>query len=234
MKLSTNITLFNWMTIFASKYNFCDIFTVLSINVQTSLYKTWNLEKGGTLLSVHPPPNQAFRITIEGKEVHTSPYKTGREDGSSNSDNVAKLEGIRKLHHQANYTNSILNTIAEQMNTISTKLTPSPGKPFVGNNSKSTFIDDVSKPFFKTDSIPRKVEENLVTRVWEGKTGLVSKISEQIKALDLSKKKCVDCYDSSSWYESDDETQNEALIALGKSFESEGDVPQINKIQGRP
>ena len=88
------------------------------INVQTSLAKVWHLVDGTSMVSVHPPMHQSIKIFAKEKTVHAFPHKSGRERMDADT---TQLHDIKKVHEQANYTNAILNTIAEQLNHLNAK-----------------------------------------------------------------------------------------------------------------
>ena len=105
-KLCVDIPFFTWLVIFADRLGLqCNIFTLPSINVQTSLYKTWHLEDGCSQVSIYPP-NKPIKIFVKDKQVIASPYKTSREGAK---DGIAKLDDLKKVHHQVNnqYSSSI-------------------------------------------------------------------------------------------------------------------------------
>jgi len=54
-----------------------------------------------------------MKIFAKEKTVHVFPYKSGPEGMDTD---IAQLGDIKKIHEQPNYTNDIINTIAEQFN----------------------------------------------------------------------------------------------------------------------
>ena len=96
-----------------------NIYTLPRINVQTSLEKVWHVANGTSMVSVHPLTHQPIKIFAKEKTVHAFPYKSGWEGMDVDT---AQLGYIKKVHEQANYTNAILNTIAEQLNQLNDKL----------------------------------------------------------------------------------------------------------------
>jgi len=133
------------------------------------------------MVSVHPPTHQPIKIFAKEKTVHAFPHKSGWEGMDTDT---TQLGDIKKFHEQANYTNAFLNTIAEQLNQLNAKTdskkeaakkdVASPSiKPF------SSFIESISKPFVKLDSIPTAVMESL-PKPKSPNYDLLQKISEQI------------------------------------------------------
>jgi len=120
-----------------------NIFTLPSINVQTSLYKTWHLEDGCHLVSIHPP-NQPIKIFVKDKQVIACPYKTGWEGAK---DEISKLDDLKKVHHQVNCTNTLLQSIVEQLIDVSTKIYSQKGKIGLGEASSSihNLAENISK-----------------------------------------------------------------------------------------
>jgi len=53
----------------------------------------------------HSPPTKPIKIFVVDKQVIASPYKTGRE---GIKDELASLDDLKKVHHQVNYTNTLL------------------------------------------------------------------------------------------------------------------------------
>jgi len=90
-----------------------NVHTLPSINVQTSLAKFWRLADGTSMVSVHPPMHQPIQIFAKEKTVHVFPNKSGREGMDIDT---AQLGDIKRVHEQPNYTNAIVNTIADQFN----------------------------------------------------------------------------------------------------------------------
>ena len=201
-KLRVDIPFFTWLVIFIDRYGLKDnIFTLPSINVQTSLYKTWHLENGRTQVSTHPP-STSIKTFVKNKQVITSPSKTGWEGAK---DELANLNYLKKVHHQVNYTNTPLQLITEQLNEVSTKIDSQKGKIGLGEASCSThnLVDNISKPFFKMDSVPKQNEEAFV-RNSKKNASLLNGITYQLKELETSFKgmkiSCVDetCQNTSS------------------------------------
>jgi len=78
-------------------------------------------------------------------------FRKGRE-----GNDAVKLDDLKKVHQQLDYTNTALTVVATQLNHVAIRVeetkmhvqVPSiPAEDFSYTNS-------ISKPFFKTDSIP--------------------------------------------------------------------------------
>jgi len=126
-----------------------DVYTIPSINVQTSISKIWHLTYSTSIVSIHPPSHQPIKIFVKEKIVHTFPYKSGREGKDIDA---IQLGDLKKIHEQANYTNAILNNIAEQLIQLSAK---TDSKKHVARSSAkpSSFTESIFKPFVKLESI---------------------------------------------------------------------------------
>ena len=90
------------------------------------------------------------------------PYKTivskpATEPAIKRNDTI-KLDDLKKIHQQANCTNIILNTIAEQLNHVSVRIEETHKAAKQIPKQIPTYADNISKPFFKMDSIPKKNE----------------------------------------------------------------------------
>ena len=162
-RLRVDIPFFTWLELFANhpvlKGN---IVTLRSINVQTSLYKTRHPADGHTQVSIHPP-NHHIKVFAKDQQVLASPYK---KDWEGAKDELATLDDLKKVHHQVNFTNTMLQSIAEQLNEVSTKIESQKGKIGLDKASSSThnLVDNISKPFFKMDTVPKQNEEAFVTK----------------------------------------------------------------------
>jgi len=68
---------------------------------------------------------------------------------------MVKLDDLKKVPHQVNYANTLLQSIAEQLNYVSIKIESQKGNPGIGEASPSThnLVDNICKSFFKMDSI---------------------------------------------------------------------------------
>jgi len=137
------------------------------------------------MVSVHPPTHHPIKIFAEEKTVHAFPYKSGRE--GMDTDTI-QLGDIKKVHEQANYTNAILNTIAEQLNQLNAKIDSKKkaAKKDMANSStkpSSSFTESIAKPFVKLDSILTSMLESL-PKPKSPNHDLLQRISEQIQAID--------------------------------------------------
>ena len=88
------------------------------------------------MVSVHPPMHQPIKIFAKKKTVHAFPYKSGKAGMDTD---IALLGDIKKVHEKANYTNAILNTVAEQLNQLSAKT----------NSKKEAAKKDMASPSTK-------------------------------------------------------------------------------------
>ena len=93
-----------------------NVFSIPSLNVQTTLFKVWHLQNGTSISSTHPPTDDV-KILRKGDSIMATPFRKGREGNDS-----VKLDDLKKVHQQVNYTNTILQTIAEQLNQVSTQI----------------------------------------------------------------------------------------------------------------
>ena len=232
-RLHVSIPFFKWFPTFTSRFGLPDCYSKPSINVQTTLFQVWHFTKGGSVSSIHPPVED-LKLQRDGVSYVATPFRKGRE-----GDGTATYSDVQKIHQQLNYTNTAMSTIATQLNQVATRLdTPSPTPS--SSKSKETYANSISKPFFKIDNVPRKAQDDFTTAF--SNASLINQISQQIKALELSKPStsCIDktCskfqQDTSS--ETDDEedvstdSDKEATIqTITKTFEDNQEF-EVNKI----
>ena len=100
-RLKVNFPFFLWFITFTSQKGLNNVYTLPSINVQTSLAKVWQLADGISMVFVYPLTHQPIMIFAKEKTVHAFPYKSGWE--GMDTDTV-QLGDIKKVHEQANYT----------------------------------------------------------------------------------------------------------------------------------
>ena len=153
--LKVGIPFYVWFPTFTSRYGLPNFYKLPSINVQKSLPKTWHLIDGSSLSSINPPKTQPIKLDVRSESLIASPFEKTRE---GNDIEPARLDDIKKIHQQANYTNTILNTIARQLDHVSTKI-DSTHKAIKIPKHQPSYDNTISKSFFKTDSIPKRNEE---------------------------------------------------------------------------
>jgi len=164
-----------------------NVFSIPSINVQTNLQKIWHFSNGSTFSSVHPPADD-LQILLKGEPILATPFRKGRE-----GHDTVKLDDLKKVHQQANYTNTILQTIAEQLNQVSIKIAKAKRKQTI--NPSTSHQDSVSKPFFKADSVPGE-KMKAYKQAASSNNQYLKIISDHIKELDKSAKgKSISCID---------------------------------------
>ncbi|XP_074308803.1 uncharacterized protein LOC141643517 isoform X1 [Silene latifolia] len=113
-----NIPFFTWFSLYCQKRGIENPYKLSYIQVQSKLSQNWNMTDGRTITLVHPPPT-SFKFDAGGKEPEAAPFKIGRCDKPRES---IIIEDIIKVYQQNNFTNQILQTIANQTDHISTKL----------------------------------------------------------------------------------------------------------------
>ncbi|KAK9739978.1 hypothetical protein RND81_03G001700 [Saponaria officinalis] len=139
--------------------------------------------------SIHPPP-KPFKFSQGETEVEAHPYKVGR--AHQTSDPVV-VNDIIKIYQQNNYSNQILQTIASQVDHVSTKLDATKTK--IGEPSKTIIqspFNTKSQPHFKPQNLPYSITSKLAKEAGgssssSSSTDLLQKISSndeisQIKA----------------------------------------------------
>ena len=94
------------------------------------------------------------------------------------------FDDLKKVHQQDNYTNTILNIIAEQLNHVSVRIeeTHKVAKASIPKSIPS-HADNISHPFFKIDSIPKKNEDSFLNASSNTNSHFLKLIFEQIKSL---------------------------------------------------
>ena len=91
-RLQVNFPFFLWFPTFASKKDIQNIFSIPSLNGQTSLQKIWHFSNGSTVSSVHPPADD-LKILLKGEPILATPFRKGRE-GSD----IVKVDDLKKAH----------------------------------------------------------------------------------------------------------------------------------------
>jgi len=164
-----------------------------------------------------------------------TPFRKGRE-----GNDTVKLNDLKKVHQQVNYTNTILNTMANQLNLVALRMVETHKQTKIPLEGPS-YANSISKSFFKTDSIPKVREDAL--RKASSNNHLLNQISEQIKALDASvqtksasclDKTCpINATDSSSSDDEEEELNNseEDDVNVLSEASEESTPPAINKIR---
>ena len=82
------------------------------------------------MVSVHPPTHKPIKVFANEKIVHTFPYKSGLQRVDTDT---LPLGDIEMVHEQANYTNAVLSTIAEQLSQFNAKTTKKDMEALVQN-----------------------------------------------------------------------------------------------------
>jgi len=233
-RLKVSIPFFLWLSTFASKQGLQAVYTQPSLQVQTSLSKIWHFTNGSSILAIHPPTDD-LKILLKGEPILATPFRKGRE-----GNDLVKLDDLKKVRQQVNCTNAILNTMANQLNHVALRIEETNKQTKIPLEGPS-YANSISKPFFKTDSIP-KVCEDALTKAWSN-NHLLNQISDQIKALDAAAQTklatCLDktyhtkAIDSSSSDDEEAELSNsntDCLNVLSEAF-NDNPPPAINKIR---
>ncbi|KAK9747931.1 hypothetical protein RND81_02G024400 [Saponaria officinalis] len=186
-KLSINFPFFIWFDLYCQRMDIIDPYDFSSIHVQSQLAKNWNLKDGRTVTSVHPPP-AAFKFPQGNKEIEAAPYKTGCTHQASDP---VVVDDIIKVYQQNNYSNQILQTIASQVDHVSTKLDAA--KTQVSEPSKAVIqkpFNTLSQPHFKPQNLPYSITSKLVKETGSSSsssssssTDLLQKISTSLSQL---------------------------------------------------
>ena len=234
-RLKTNIPFFIWFLTFASKYGISQPYQIPSLNVQTSLLKVWHLTNGSSISAVHPPKDD-LKILLKGETLLCTPFRKGREGSEA-----VKCDDLLKVHQQVNYTNSILQTIADQLNQVSSQVAETK------RQQKSSKIDaeEIQQPFFKMDSIP-KAKLTSFHQASSSNDQYLKLIADQLRTLDVSSKQpSTSCLDktcqlnqsetTSSEDSSDDSnSEQEAIQVLEQISEEPTSVNKIRNWFGDP
>ncbi|KAK9734444.1 hypothetical protein RND81_04G140200 [Saponaria officinalis] len=160
-----NIPFFLWFDFYCQKIDIINPFSHSSIQVQSKLTKNWTLTDGRTVTSVHPPP-KSFKFSQGETKVEAHPYKVGRTHQASDP---VVVNDIIKIYQQNNYSNQILQTIASQVDHVSTKLDATKTK--IGEPSKTIIqspFNTKSQPHFKPQNLPYSITSKLAKEA--GKT----------------------------------------------------------------
>ena len=139
--------------------------------------KVWQLVKGGSISSIHLPLAD-LTFLLEDVALNATSFRKGQE-----GDTAATCANVQKLHQQLNCTNTVISTIASQLNHVANKV-DTPKTPIARTSTMvETYANTISKPFFQVEGISRKDQEDFTTAF--SNASLLKQISQQIKALDL-------------------------------------------------
>jgi len=139
--------------------------------------KVWQLVKGGSISSIHLPLAD-LTFLLEDVALNATPFRKGREE-----DTAATCADVQKLHQQLNCTNTVISTIASQLNHVANKV-DTPKTPIARTSTTvETYANTISKPFFQVEGVSGKDQEDFTTTF--SNASLLQQISQQIKALDL-------------------------------------------------
>ena len=105
-----------WLEYYLIKQGIQNPYNQSRINVQTSLYKKWQLSDGKNVTSIYPPL-QSIQITTSEGQIAASPFKRGKDNNEP-----VNIEDIKKIYYQNNYSNQMLHTIAQQIDSLSTEI----------------------------------------------------------------------------------------------------------------
>ncbi|KAK9707332.1 hypothetical protein RND81_07G189800 [Saponaria officinalis] len=192
-KLSVDIPFFIWFDLYCQRLDIINPYCFSYIHVQSKLAQNWNLTDGRTVTAVHPPP-KSFKFSQGDKEVEAAPYKTGRTHQACDP---VVVDDIIKVYQQNNYSNQILQTIALQVDHVSTKLdaaktqTNEPSKmaiqkPLSKLPNTTSFSNALSQPHFKPQNLPYSVTTKLAEDSGSSSsssTDLLQKISSSLSQL---------------------------------------------------
>jgi len=137
---------------FASKHGLQAVYTLPSIQVQTSLLKIWHFTNGSSISTIHPPADD-LKILLKGEPILATPFHKGQE-----GNDTVKLDDVKKVHQQVNYTNTILNTMANQLSHVALRIEetnkqtkiPSEGPSYANSISNHSLKQIVSQKCAKT------------------------------------------------------------------------------------
>jgi len=171
-RLCVSIPFFLWFPTFTSKYGLQNVFSQPSPQVQISLFKIWHFTNGSSVSAIHPPADD-LKLLLKGESILATPFRKGRE-----GNDTIKLDDLKKVHQQLNYTNTALTTMATQLNHVAIRIEETKKQVLVPSipPEGSSYANSVSKPFFKTDSIP-KAHEDALTKAWSNNS-ILNQISE--------------------------------------------------------
>ena len=89
-----------WFLTFTFTHDLNDVYTMPSLIVQTSLYKTGHPANGSSInVTIHPFTTQPIQIVSQEKVVHTFNFKNAWE-----GNDTIKLDDLKHVHHQAKET----------------------------------------------------------------------------------------------------------------------------------
>ncbi|KAK9741649.1 hypothetical protein RND81_03G119500 [Saponaria officinalis] len=184
-KFKVNIPFFLWFDLYCQKIDIINPFSYSSIQVQSKLTKNWTLTDGRTVTSVHPPP-KSFKFSQGETEVEAHPYKVGRTNQSTDP---VVVSDIIKVYQQNNYSNQILQTIASQVDHVSTKLDAT--KTEISKPSKAIVqspFNTKTQPHFNPQNLPYSITSKLAKEAGSSSspsssTDLLQKISTSLSQI---------------------------------------------------
>ncbi|CAJ2679503.1 unnamed protein product [Trifolium pratense] len=138
-----NVYFFTWFEEYCTEQKIINPFIQTNyLNVTTKTAKKWTTLTNKTVESVHPPL-EAIKIESHNVSLEAYPFKS-----PENAD-------IGKVQSQLNFSNTILSTIADQLDRVETQMSHT---PHTNNKIESykNFPLDPQRPIYKLINVPEK------------------------------------------------------------------------------
>jgi len=155
--LHVSIPFFLWFPTFTSKYGLPSVYSQPSLNVQTTFARVWHLVTGDSVATVHPPVAD-LTFLLKDVSILATPFRKGRE-----GDTLVTCTDLQKVHQQLNYTNTVITTIASQLNHVANRVEVTKTQHPSTSKTNENYANNISKPFFKVKSVPRKDQDDFTT-----------------------------------------------------------------------
>ena len=77
-RLHVSIPFFLWFPTFTFKHGLPNVYSQPSLQVQTTLSRVWHLVKGGSVSTIHLPPDD-LKLLLQGEPILATPFRKGRQ-----------------------------------------------------------------------------------------------------------------------------------------------------------
>ena len=86
-----------------------------------------------------------IKLLLQGEPILATPFRKDWEE-----DDIVKVDNLKKVHQQLNYTNTALTTLSTQLNHVAIRIEETKKQVQISSNSPeiSNYANSISKPFF--------------------------------------------------------------------------------------
>ncbi|KAK2370424.1 hypothetical protein QL285_083475 [Trifolium repens] len=168
-----NVYFFTWFEEYCIEQKIINPFIQTNyLNVTTKTAKKWTTLTNKTIEAVHPPL-EAIKIESHNVPLEAYPFKS-----PENAD-------IGKVQSQLNFSNTILSTIADQLDRVETQMSHTP----ITHNKIESYKDfplDPQRPIYKLINVPEKDLSEV--KLGPRKDELVDNIMKRLSDLSINGK----------------------------------------------